>query len=90
MVRLLKLCGQPAAVLTFENYASFNRYLREVNDGALVIYTGGFASIGIVEMLRSVLAMVEATMPFFSKPAIGPVMPKAEVFGNRQDASISY
>src|SRR5262249_47393127 len=41
---LMRLDEQPTALLTIENYASFNRYAREISDGSLVIYTGGFAS----------------------------------------------
>jgi hypothetical protein len=46
MLPLLGLCGHPTALLTIENYASFNRQVREIDDGALVVYTGGFASLG--------------------------------------------
>jgi hypothetical protein len=52
MRSLIKLCGQPAALLTIENYASFNRHVREINDGALVLYTGGFASTGVPASLK--------------------------------------
>ena len=30
----IKLCRTPTAVLAIENYASFNRYVREINDGS--------------------------------------------------------
>jgi hypothetical protein len=62
---LMKLCGQPTALLTIENYASFNRYVREINDGALVVYTGGFASTGALELLKSILLMLDEKVPYF-------------------------
>ena len=72
MSPLLRLCGQPGAILTIENYASFNRYVREIDDGALVIYTGGFASAGVVEMLRVLLEMAGQAVPFFHWGDIDP------------------
>jgi hypothetical protein len=35
------LIEAPTAILTIENYASFNRQVREIEDGSLVVYTGG-------------------------------------------------
>nr|WP_283809570.1 hypothetical protein [Bradyrhizobium manausense] len=32
--------------MTVENYASFNRQVREIEDGSLVMYTGGFPTSG--------------------------------------------
>jgi hypothetical protein len=72
MLHLLKLCGQPTALLTIENYASFNRYVREIDDGALVVYTGGFASVGVVELLKSLLIMADPAVPFFHWGDIDP------------------
>ncbi|HZQ14049.1 MAG TPA: Wadjet anti-phage system protein JetD domain-containing protein [Pseudolabrys sp.] len=72
MLPLLKLRAQPALLLTIENYASFYRYVREVEDGALVIYTGGFASGGVVEILKSLLGKVDANVPFFHWGDIDP------------------
>jgi hypothetical protein len=69
---LLRLCGQPTALLTIENYASFNRYVREIDDGALVVYTGGFASVGVVELLKSLLTMADPAVPFFHWGDIDP------------------
>lgn len=43
-----------AAVLTIENYASFNRHVAEVEqDGVVVVYGGGFASPAVVAALRA-------------------------------------
>ncbi len=69
---LVKLCGQPTALLTIENYASFNRYVREIDDGALIVYTGGFASIGVVGLLKSLLTMAAPAVPFFHWGDIDP------------------
>src|SRR5262245_9735604 len=69
---LMKLCGQPAALLTIENYASFNRYVREINDGALVVYTGGFASTGVLELLKSILLMLDEKVPYFHWGDVDP------------------
>jgi hypothetical protein len=62
----------PDAVLTIENYASFNRYAREIDDGSLVVYTGGFASSGVIELLKSVLTMGSPSVPFFHWGDIDP------------------
>ena len=69
---LIKLCGTPSAVLTIENYASFNRYVREINDGSLVVYTGGFASAGVVELLKCLLTLAGPSVPFFHWGDIDP------------------
>jgi hypothetical protein len=68
----LRLTSQPTALLTIENYATFNRYVREINDGALIVYTGGFASVGVVDFLKSLLAMLDSAVPFFHWGDIDP------------------
>jgi hypothetical protein len=65
MLPLLRLRGTPAALLTIENYASFNRYVREIKDNALVVYTGGFPPAGVMELLNLLLGMVGPDIPFF-------------------------
>jgi hypothetical protein len=65
MLPLLRLYSKPAALLTIENYASFNRYVREIKDGALVVYTGGFPSAGVMELLNLLLTMIGPEVPFF-------------------------
>ena len=72
LLPLLDLCGRPSAILTIENYASFNRYVREIEDEALVVYTGGFASAATVELLKSLLGMVDPAVPFFHWGDIDP------------------
>jgi|SRR5579871_4504381 len=41
MLSQLSVLERPTAVLT-KNYASFNRQVREIEDGNLAVYTGGF------------------------------------------------
>ncbi|TWS99844.1 Wadjet anti-phage system protein JetD domain-containing protein [Reyranella sp. CPCC 100927] len=64
MLSLLKLALPPPYILTIENYASFNRHVRELDDGGLVIYTGGFASVGVMALLKCVLGCTDAAVPF--------------------------
>lgn len=51
-------------ILTIENYASFNWQVREIEDGSLVVYTGGSPAAGVIELLSKVLAAVPAEVPF--------------------------
>lgn len=71
MLPQLELFDQPAAILTIENFASFNRYVREIDDNTLVIYTGGFASVGCVELLNALLSKAHDA-PFFHWGDIDP------------------
>jgi hypothetical protein len=72
LLPMMRLRAQPPALVTIENFASFNRYVREIDDGALVVYTGGFAATGVVELLKSLLAMLEPWVPFFHWGDIDP------------------
>ncbi|KRR27986.1 hypothetical protein ACH79_41260 [Bradyrhizobium sp. CCBAU 051011] len=64
MLSQLSVFEQPTAILTIENYASFNRQVREIEDGSLVVYTGGFPAAGVTELLSKVLVTVPAEVPF--------------------------
>lgn len=64
MLSQLSVLERPTAILTIENYASFNRQVREIEDGSLVVYTGGFPAAGVVELLATVLRAVPADVPF--------------------------
>jgi hypothetical protein len=64
MVSQLAILARPTAILTIENYASFNRQVREIEDGSLVVYIGGFPAAGVTELLSKVLATVPADVPF--------------------------
>jgi hypothetical protein len=72
MLAALEFSNAPTYVLTVENYASFNRQVREVDDGGLVIYTGGFPSAGVVSLLTLVLNKLAETIPFFHWGDIDP------------------
>lgn len=65
MLPQLSILETPTAILTIENYASFNRQVREIKDGSLVVYTGGFPSAGVVDCLAKVLRALPADVPFF-------------------------
>jgi hypothetical protein len=65
MLPQLSVLETPTAILTIENYASFNRQVREIEDGSLVVYTGGFPSAGVVDCLSKVLRALPADVPFF-------------------------
>jgi hypothetical protein len=64
MLPQLSLLEAPTAILTVENYASFNRQVREIEDGSLVVYTGGFPTAGVIEFLSKVLRAVAGEVPF--------------------------
>ncbi|MDH2356167.1 DUF2220 family protein [Bradyrhizobium sp. SSUT112] len=64
MLPQLSLLDRPTAILTIENYARFNRQVREIEDGSLVVYTGGFPAAGVVELLAKVLVTAPAEVPF--------------------------
>ncbi|MCA1436795.1 hypothetical protein I6F33_28010 [Bradyrhizobium sp. BRP20] len=64
MLSQLAILEPPTAILSIENYASFNRQVREIEDGSLVVYTGGFPTAAIIELLTKVLAVVPAEVPF--------------------------
>jgi hypothetical protein len=40
------------AILTIENYASFNRQVREIEDGSLVVYTGWLGDAHLIDCAR--------------------------------------
>ncbi|MCL2716083.1 MAG: DUF2220 family protein [Alphaproteobacteria bacterium] len=64
MLGELALLEAPSAILTIENYASFNRQVREIDDGSLVVYVAGFPAAGVIELLALVLQSVPAAVPF--------------------------
>jgi hypothetical protein len=64
MLPQLSVMETPPSLLTIENYASFNRQVREIDDGSLVVYTGGFPSAGVIDLLSNVLRVIPADVPF--------------------------
>lgn len=51
--------GTPPYILFIENWSSFNRHVREILDGAAVLYTGGFPSHGV----RAMAALLSRLWP---------------------------
>jgi len=72
MLPLLKLSAQPNFLLTIENYASFNRQVREIESDGLIVYLGGFPSAGVVSLLERVLSEIGDDVPFFHWGDIDP------------------
>jgi hypothetical protein len=72
MLPLLKVIAQPNFLLTIENYASFNRQVREIENDGLVVYLGGFPSPGVVSLLARVLSQIRDDVPFFHWGDIDP------------------
>lgn len=68
----IRLYSNPTALITIENYASFNRYAREIDDGSLAVYTGGFGSSGVIQLLNAILALSASDMPVFHWGDIDP------------------
>jgi hypothetical protein len=64
MLAQLELAETPTAILTIENFASFNRQVREIEDGSLVVYAGGFPAAGVIDLLSKVLSALPAHVPF--------------------------
>ncbi|SDO49070.1 Wadjet anti-phage system protein JetD domain-containing protein [Afipia sp. GAS231] len=72
MLPLLKVVGQPHFLLTVENYASFNRQVREIENDGLIVYLGGFPSAGVVSLLDRLLSEIRDDVPFFHWGDIDP------------------
>ena len=49
----------PSYVLFIENFATFNRYVHEVKDNSLVVYTNGFPSPNLCKLI----SLIDATLP---------------------------
>lgn len=49
----------PQYVLSIENKTTFNRYVREISDGGLVLYTGGFPSRCIISLFNQLVNLYE-------------------------------
>ncbi|WP_051677655.1 Wadjet anti-phage system protein JetD domain-containing protein [Bradyrhizobium sp. URHD0069] len=72
MLPLLKMGTRPSFVLTVENYASFNRQVREMGGEGLIVYLGGFPSAGVVSLLNRALSTIGDDVPFFHWGDIDP------------------
>lgn len=53
----------PSYVLAIENLASFQRYVREIDDDGVVVYTAGFASPALVQLLARLDTVLPALTP---------------------------
>ena len=72
LVTSLNLTARPRYVLSIENYASFNRYVREIDDDGLVLYTGGFASAGVIGVFTWIAAHTDDAVPLYHWGDIDP------------------
>jgi hypothetical protein len=72
MLPNLSLQKQPSLLLTIENFTTFNRYVREIEDNGLIVYTGGFPSAGLLGLLKWILGTVGNAVPFFHWGDIDP------------------
>jgi len=62
----------PAYVLTVENFASFNRHVREVSDDGLIVYTGGFPSRAVQTVILRLDDQLDRSVPFLHWGDIDP------------------
>jgi hypothetical protein len=46
--------------------------VREIDDNSLVIYTGGFASIGVVDLIRKIFELLVPAVPYYHWGDIDP------------------
>jgi Uncharacterized protein conserved in bacteria C-term(DUF2220) len=57
--------GTVPYVMVIENLASFNRYVREIDDGSVVVYSGGFPSRATLATIRRLDGSLPQHIPFF-------------------------
>ena len=55
----------PPYVLIIENLSSFERYCRQIFDGGIVVYSGGFPSRHWVRVLRTLVKSLAVQVPVF-------------------------
>ena len=56
---------QPPYVLFIENRASYERYVREIDDSGVIIYTAGFPSRAWVHAVKILLAKLRGAVPVY-------------------------
>lgn len=61
----ISVLGAAPYVIVIENLASFNRYAREIDDGSVVIYSGGFPSRATLAAIRRLDASLPPEVGFF-------------------------
>ena len=64
-VHAVNIGATPPYLLTIENLASFQRQVREVVDGGLVLYTAGFPAPALVRFIGRLDAVLPLSCPFF-------------------------
>jgi hypothetical protein len=52
-------------VLVIENLASFNRHCREIDDGGIAVFSGGFPSRAVMTVIRRLDTLLAEPVPFF-------------------------
>jgi hypothetical protein len=55
----------PRYVLSIENFASFNRYVRETGDDGLIVYAAGYPSRATITFLQHLDDALDAAVAFF-------------------------
>jgi len=65
MAQGFSILGTVQYVLVIENLASFNRHAREVDDGGVLVYSGGFPSRATMAAIRRLDKSQPAPVPFF-------------------------
>jgi hypothetical protein len=55
----------PSYVLFIENFASFNRYVHEINDNSLIVYTNGFPSPHLSRLISMIGSNLPQTVSFY-------------------------
>ncbi|WP_461314788.1 Wadjet anti-phage system protein JetD domain-containing protein [Bradyrhizobium embrapense] len=70
----VKVRERPEYVLTIENFASFNRHVREADPqrAGITIYVGGYPSMAIQEALKVLATTLPAEVPFYHWSDIDP------------------
>jgi hypothetical protein len=57
--------GEVPYVLTVENLASFNRHAREVDDGGVIVFSGGFPLRAVLRAVKHLDDVLSSAVPFF-------------------------
>lgn len=72
LAETLQPVARPGYLLSIENFASFNRQAREIQDDGLLLYTGGFPSRAVRTALCRLDALLPEDVPFFHWGDIDP------------------
>ncbi len=68
----IRPAAAPPYVMTVENFASFNRQVREIANDGLIVYTGGFPSRSVQTAIQRLDAELPESVPFFHWGDIDP------------------